>query len=81
MIIDWNLKKVKEQIDKIVLAATDPKMDGYTTWGAKKDLYAILWYAQDKLKECSNYADEDKFVKKREQDKLIELIRESDEDC
>ena len=40
-----------------------------------------VFFKKDKLKECSNYADEDKFVKKREQDKLIELIRESDEDC
>ena len=44
MVIDWNIKKVKEQIDKIVFAATDPKMDGYTTWGAKKDLYKIHSY-------------------------------------
>ena len=79
MVIDWNIKKVKEQIDKIVFAATDPKMDGYTTWGAKKDLYKILWYAEDKLKECSTYHDEDKFVKKRKQKKLVELIQNSDD--
>ena len=54
-------------------------MDGYTTWGAKKDLYKILWYAEDKLKECSTYHDEDKFVKKRKQKKLVELIQNSDD--
>ena len=79
MIIDWNIKKVKDQIDRIVYAATDPKMDGYTTWGAKKDLYKILWYAEDKLTECSTDTDEEKFVKKRKQKKLVELIRDSDD--
>ena len=79
MIIDWSIKKVKNQIDKIVLAATDPKMDGFNTWGAKQDLYKILWYAEDKLKECSTSVDEEEFVKKRKQKKLIEMIRESDE--
>ena len=80
MIIDWSIKRVKTQIDKIVLAATDPKMDGFNTWGAKKDLYKILWYAEDKLKECSTYTDEEKFVKKRKHNKLIELIRDSEDD-
>ena len=79
MIIDWSIKKVKNQIDKIVLAATDPKMDGFNTWGAKQDLNKILWYSEDKLKECRTYEDEEEFVKKRKQKKLIEMIRESDE--
>ena len=68
MIIDWSIKKVKTQIDKIVIAATDPKMDGWSTWGAKKDLYKILWYAEDSLKKLSKYTDEEKFVKKRKHD-------------
>ena len=37
MIIDWDIKKIKRQINKIVIAATDPKMDGFNTWGCKKD--------------------------------------------
>ena len=77
MIIDWSIKKVKNQIDKIVLAATDPKMDGFNTWGAKQDLYKILWYAEDKLRECSTYEGEDKFVKKRKQKQLVRMIKES----
>ena len=77
MIIDWDVKEVKEQIDKIVWAATDPKMDGFTTWGAKQDLYKILWYAEDRLRECSTYEGEDKFVKKRKQRELIKTIKES----
>ena len=48
--------------------------------GSQKDLYKILWYAEDKLKECSTYTDEEKFVKKRKHNKLIELIRDSEDD-
>ena len=36
MIIDWSIRKVKNEIDKIVDAANDPKMDGFNTWGAKQ---------------------------------------------
>jgi len=52
-------------------------MDGFTTWRAKQDLYKILWYAEDRLKDCSTYEGEDKFVKKRKQRELIRTIRES----
>jgi hypothetical protein len=74
MIIDWDLKKVKSQVDKIVFAATDPKMDGFNTWGCKQDLYEILWYVEDSLDKCSSYADEDEFVKRREQKKLLKAL-------
>ena len=52
-------------------------MDGFTTWGAKQDLYKVLWYAEDKLRECSTYEGEDKFVKKRKQKQLVRMIKES----
>tara|TARA_B100000900_G_scaffold342050_1_gene305342 strand:- start:1172 stop:1417 length:246 start_codon:yes stop_codon:yes gene_type:complete len=77
MIIDWDIKEIKEEIDKIVWAATDPKMDGFTTWGAKQDLYKILWYAEDQLEKLSTYEGEDKFVKKRKQKRLVKLIKDS----
>jgi hypothetical protein len=74
MIIDWDLKKVKKQVDKIVFAATDPKMDGFNTWGCKKDLYEILWYVEDSLGKCSSYEDEHEFIKRREQKKLLKIL-------
>ena len=52
-------------------------MDGFNTWGAKQDLYKVLWYAEDKLRECSTYEGEDKFVKKRKQKQLVRMIKES----
>ena len=74
MIIDWDIKKIKRQINKIVIAATDPKMDGFNTWGCKKDLYKILWHVEDSLDKCSSYVDEDEFVKRREQQQLIKAL-------
>ena len=79
MIIDWDIKEIKEEIDKIVWAANDPKMDGFTTWGAKQDLYKVLWYAEDQLEKLSTYEGEDKFVKKRKQKQLVRMIKESDD--
>ena len=55
MIIDWSLKTIKEEVDKIRFAEGDKYMDGFTTWGCKKDLYEILWYVEKALDECDTY--------------------------
>ena len=46
MIIDWSIKTIKEEIDKIKYADGDKMMDCFTTWGCKKDLYEIFWYVE-----------------------------------
>jgi len=65
MIIDWSVTDIKNEIRKITRAATDPRMDGYNTWGYKQDLYRLLWEVQDALSVCDAYVDEDKFVAQR----------------
>jgi len=39
MIKDWSVKDICQEVRKITLAATDGHMDGFNTWGCKKDLY------------------------------------------
>lgn len=74
MIKDWDKSSICNQIRKITWAATDPKMDGFNTWGCKQDLYEILWFVEDQLDQCSTYADEDNFIKRREQHKLLKVL-------
>lgn len=74
MIKNWDTSNIRNQIRKITWAATDPRMDGFVTWGCKKDLYEILWFVEDQLDECSTYADEDEFIKSREQQKLLKVL-------
>lgn len=75
MIIDWNLREVKEHIDKIAFAERDARMDGFVTWKCKQELYEILWYVEDKLEECSNYSGEEDFVKAREFRKMWAILK------
>ncbi len=49
-------------------------MDGFVTWGCKQDLYQILWYCEDALEKCSTYADEDDYVKRRDQEKMLKTL-------
>ena len=74
MIRDWNKSDICNDIRKITYAANDARMDGFVTRGCKQDLYEILWFVEDELAKCSTYADEDEYVKKREQHILLKTL-------
>ena len=75
MIVDWSLSDLKEGVNKISYAESDPRMDGFVTWGCKKDLYELLWHIDDALNECSTYAGEDIFVRDREKQKTFKALK------
>ena len=68
MIINWSKPNIKNEISKITFAATDPRMDGFVTWGCKKDLYELLWFVQEQLDKCGTYTGEEEFVKQHEEE-------------
>jgi len=74
MIKDWSVKDICQEVRKITLAATDGHMDGFNTWGCKKDLYQLLWFIEDELSKCSNYADEAEFIKVRDQKQMLKAL-------
>ena len=74
MIKDWNKTDICVSIKKITHAATDPRQDGFVSWGCKQDLYEILWFVEDELEKCSTYVDEKEFIKKREQNKILKIL-------
>ena len=74
MIKKWNTSKIKSQIKEITFVATDPRMDGFVTWGCKQDLYEILWFVEDELDNCTTYAGEEDFVKRRKQQKILKAL-------
>lgn len=62
MIKDWSMDTIKQEIDKIAYAESDPRMDGFVTFGCKKELYEVLFYAQSKLNKCATYVGEEEWV-------------------
>ena len=76
MIKDWSLKDIKNEISKISWAESDPRMDGFVTWGCKQELYEILWYVEEKLRKCSNYAGEDDFLKEHDKEMTWRILNE-----
>ena len=76
MIRDWNVSNIKNEINKISWAESDPRMDGFVTWGCKKDLYEILWFVEKKLSRCSTYIGEEKFLQDHEKKEMWRILNE-----
>lgn len=71
---DWDKTDICSSIRRITFACTDPRQDGFVSWGCKQELYEILWFVEDELAKCSTYVDEEEFVKRREQNKLLKIL-------
>ena len=81
MIVDWSVKEIKAQVDRIARAESDPRMDGFVTWRCKEDLYSIYWYIEDKLKNCSTYGGvEDDLLERRREKQIVQKLGGSIED-
>jgi hypothetical protein len=62
MIINWNVDNILSELEKCYYATTDPKMDGFTTWRCKQDLYRVQFALEDMLKKCPTYAPEEQWL-------------------
>jgi hypothetical protein len=75
MIRDWSVDKIKQELWKIKYAATDPRMDGWTTFEYKKDLIMLKYHIDELLNECSTYSVEAEFINELEQEKTLKLLK------
>jgi hypothetical protein len=62
MIIDWNVNGIISELEKCYWATTDPRMDGFTTWRCKQDLYRVQFALEDMLNKCPTYAGEQEWL-------------------
>lgn len=56
---------VKLFIEREVFYITDPRMDGFTTWARKQNLYELKFYIEEQLKKCPTYAGEDEWLEEQ----------------
>lgn len=65
MIRNWNAGDIIGELQKIYFATTDPRMDGYTTWACKQDLYRVQFALERMLKNCPTYSLEDEWLEEQ----------------
>jgi len=65
LIRNWNAGEIISEIQKIYFATTDPRMDGYTTWACKQDLYRVQFALERMLKNCPTYSLENEWLEEQ----------------
>lgn len=70
----YNVAKAAQEINSAAYDASDSRMDGYTCWGAKQDLYRLKWILEDALKRCPEFAPEAEWLREQEQKKIIKIL-------
>jgi hypothetical protein len=63
---DWNTDRIISDLQRIYFATTDPRMDGFTTWGCKQDLYRVKFALDEMLQQCPTYAPEAEFLEEHQ---------------
>ncbi len=74
MIRNWNAGEIISELQKIYFATTDPRMDGYTTWACKQDLYRVQFALERMLKNCPIYSLEDEWLEEQRLEREKEQI-------
>lgn len=65
---------IRHYIEREVFYITDTRMDGYTTWGRKQQLYELKFYLDDMLKKCPKYAVEDEWLEEQHMIKVQRIL-------
>ena len=75
MIKNWNTNEVRNELNKIYWACTDPRMDGFVTWGCKQDLYRVKFMIDDMLSKCPTYSVEEEWLREQEAEKIVQILK------
>jgi hypothetical protein len=65
MMRDWNVDKIKSDLQRIHFAATDPNLTGFVNWPCKQDLYHVKFYLDELLKNTSTFAGEEEWLEEQ----------------
>jgi len=65
LIRNWNAGDIISDLQKIYFATTDPRMDGFTTWACKQDLYRVQFALERMLKNCPTYSPENEWLEEQ----------------
>lgn len=75
MIIDWNVKNVIGECQKMYRGANDPYMTGYVNWPCKQDLYRVKFAVDEMLKKTSGFAGEEEWLREQEAECIVNILK------
>lgn len=73
----YDLLKAYNEIRGAVRECSDPRNDGFVSWGVKQDLYQVLWFLESELKKCPEFAPEKDWLREQEKNRVIKILKEN----
>jgi hypothetical protein len=67
----WDVNDIATQLHRMALAASDPRNDGWTASGCKKELYQVKCLIADIYKQLPTFVGEEEWEKER----VAELLK------
>lgn len=65
-----------KEIRAAALECSNPRNDGFVSWGIKQDLYQVKWMLDDLLRNCPTFSPEAEWLKEQEQKKIIRILKD-----
>lgn len=68
------LRDVENYLENEMFHATDPRMDGWNTFGRKQNIYRVKFLAEEMLAKCGTYTGEEEWIREIETQKAFKTI-------
>jgi hypothetical protein len=72
----WNVEEIYRQINSAYFNCSDSRLDGYSTWGIKQDLWKIKWHLDEIIKKCPTFSPEEEWIREQEKNKVIKILKD-----
>lgn len=67
----WNVDDIATQLHRMALEASDPRNDGWTASGCKKEMYQVKCLIEDIYQKLPTFVGEEEWEKER----VVELLK------
>jgi len=75
LIIDWDVKNVIWECQKMYQGANNPYVTGYVNWPCKQDLYRVKFAIDEMLKNTSGFAGEAEWLEQLEKEQMWKALK------
>ena len=70
----YSIEQTINAIKATSRVVNDSRHVDYTRWGAKQDLYRIMWVLEEELKRSPKFSIEDDWLKQEEKRKILKIL-------
>lgn len=71
-----DVNSIIQQINTAAYDCSDPRNDGFVSWGVKQDLYQIKEILDAAIRRCPVFSPEQEWLREQEKKKVIKYLKD-----